>query len=107
MVDMIFEPCANCTTFIQKFHYIDSLTDVGFGGILGLLFLLIIGSALFLMMKAYSAEKGFAVSMLITGILGIMFAIIGLVTDKTIYIFIILLVIALFLLFRSNDSPGY
>lgn len=104
-MDLIFPPCNNCTTFFQRILYIDSLTDVGFGGILGILFMLIIGSVLFLTMKAFQFEKAFAVSMLITSFLGIFISLMGLLSNKIIYLFIILLVISLYLLFKSDDYP--
>lgn len=107
-MSLIFEPCSNCTTFIQKLLYADSLTDVGQGGMLGLIFLIVIGSVLFLMMKGWEFEKGFATSMFITSFLGILLSIMGLVSNKIIYLFIILLVVSVFLLFKSNDSSaGY
>lgn len=101
--DLVFPPCSNCTTLIQQIQYLDSLTDVGFGGILGIVFLLVIGGVLFLMQKAFAVEKAFAVSMFITSFIGFLLAAMDLVASKIIYLCLTTLVISIFLLTRSQD----
>lgn len=107
MVDLVFPPPTNATTLIQKIQYIDSLTDVGFGGILGMVFLIIIFGALFLMQKAFAIEKAFAVSMFITSVLSIILAGFGFVADKIIYIGITALVVSLFMLIHRESQGGF
>lgn len=105
LVDLVFPPPQNATTFIQKLQYLDSLTDVGFGGVLGMSFLLIIFGALFLMQKAFAVEKALAVSLLITSVLSILLSSFGFVSDKIIYIGITALVASVFMLI-NRDSQG-
>lgn len=102
-VNLVFPECQNCTTFIQQLQYINSLTDVGYGGMLGISILLIVGFVTFLMGKAFAAEKVLSVSMLVTSFVGVMLGFMGLVNNTVIYICIMFLVVALFLLFKSND----
>lgn len=104
---LIFPACSNCTTFIQQIQYLDSLTDVGFGGVLGLTFLLAIGGILFLVQKAFSVEKAFAVSMFITSFFGILLGIMGLVSNNIIYVVLITLAMSIFMLLKRSDSGGF
>lgn len=104
---LVFPPCTNCTTIIQQIQYLDSLTDVGFGGVIGLLFLLVIGGVLFLVQKAFAVEKAFAVSAFITAFMGILLAILGLVSNNILYIVLILLAISIFMLLKRSDSGGF
>ena len=97
----------NATTFPEQLEYFNSLTDTGTGGILGIAILLVIGASLFGMMKAFSFDKALGVSMLITSFLGILLGILGLVDNKTIYICLILLVYALFQLFKKSKEGEF
>ena len=111
LVYQVFAHPQNVTTFQQQLCYINTLTDVGSGGMIGPLLLLLIGGVLFFMMKSYSTEKAFSVSMLITGILGIMLAAIGsfmdcgLVSSTVLTVCIILSVVGIILL--SRESAQY
>ncbi|MFW9873019.1 MAG: hypothetical protein ACFFG0_07970 [Candidatus Thorarchaeota archaeon] len=105
MTDLIFPPCDNCSTFMQKLVYINSLSDVGYGGMAGIFFLIIFASVLFLIQKSFQYEKAAGVTLFITCIVGLLFAVIGLVSSKIIYVLIILFLISLFLLFQSNEGP--
>lgn len=102
-IPFVFEACDNCTTFIQQLTYINNLTDVGFGGVIGLAIVLIVGFVTFLMSKAFAAEKSFSVTMVITSFCAIILAALGLLIDKVIYICLIFLVIGLYMLFKSNE----
>ena len=97
-------PNASDVTFISKLQYIDSLTDVGSGGILGIGIILIIFFPLFLMMKAFKMESALAVAALITAICGILVRILLPINDLIIYISIIILVGALYFLRRSSSQ---
>lgn len=104
---MVFNTCSNCTTLFQQIYYLDSLTDVGFGGFIGIAFLLVIQGVLFLVQKAFAVEKAFAVSMLITSFLGMLLAAMNLLSNKIIYLCLTLLVVAIFLLKSNKDSGGF
>lgn len=101
---MLFAKPDNATTFLKQLEYFNSLTDVGAGGVLGIVILLVIGASLFGMMKAFSYDKALGVSMLITSFLGILLAILGLVDNKIIYICLIILVFALFQLYKKSKE---
>lgn len=89
---------------MQQILYLDSLTDVGFGGVFGIAILLMIGGILFLIQKAFAVEKAFSVSMFITSFIGFLLAAMGLVSNKIIYICLTTLVISIFLLVRSSSK---
>ena len=105
--DMLFAKPDNATTFIKQIDYFNKLTDTGTGGVLGIAILLVIGASLFGMMKAFSFDKALGVSMLITSFLGVMLGILGLVDNKTIYISLILLIFALFQLFKKSKEGEF
>jgi len=103
MVDLVFDAPTNVTTFVQKIAYLDGLTDVGFGGILGVVFLLIIFGVLILMMKSFRFESVIAPASFITAFLGILIRILFPISDQIIYISIIILIIGLLYL-KNNDA---
>lgn len=101
-VNLVFPPCENCTNLVQQLHYFDSLTDVGFGGVLGIGIVLIVAGVLFLMGKAFGAEKSAPVAMMISSFIGIMLGILGILNSHVIYICLIFLVVSLFILFKGR-----
>lgn len=107
LVELVFPPPTNATTLLQKLQYFDSLTDVGFGGVLGIVFSLIIFGSLFLSMKAYAFEKALAVSMFISSILMVMFAGMGFISSKLIYLGVTMFIISLFLLLNRESQGGF
>lgn len=88
-------------TLVGFINKINSFTDVGEGGILGLFIMIVIGVPLFLMMRTYGNERAFAVSGLITSLIGLFLRIFGLISDTVFYISIILLVGSLLLLIKE------
>ena len=97
-------PNASDVTFIAKLRYIDRLTDVGSGGMLGIGILLMIFFPLFLMMKAFKMESALAVAALITAVCGILVRILLPTNDLVLYISIILFIGALYFLKRSSSQ---
>lgn len=59
------------------------------------------------MMKAFSFDKALAVSMLVTSFLGIMLSILGLLDNKILYICLIVLIFALFQLFKRSKEGEF
>ena len=106
----VFADPQNVSTFGQQLCYINSLTDVGAGPLLGTFLLILISGVLFMMMKSYSSEKAFSVSMLIAGILGIMLAAVGsysecmLVSSKVLGVCIVLAVLGVLLLIWESSK---
>ena len=107
LVEFVFPPPENATTLLQKIQYFDSLTDVGFGGVLGLVFSLIFFGSLFLTMKAFALEKALAVSLFISSILMVLIAGMGLVSSNLIYIGVTLFIISLFILINRESQGGF
>ena len=104
--EFLFAAPDNATTFTKQLDYVNNLTDVGAGGVLGLVIMLVFGGALFGIMKSFSFDKALSVAMFVTSILGIFLRILGLITDNILYISIILLVISLFMLWKGNEGGG-
>ena len=105
--DMLFVRPKNVTTFEKQLDYFNNLTDTGSGGVLGIAILLVIGGVLFGIMKAFSFDKALAVSMLVTSFLGIMLGILGLVDSGTIFICLMVLIYALFHLFKKSKEAEF
>jgi hypothetical protein len=101
MVTEIFETPGNVTTFPQQLQYFNSLTDVGFGGILGIAILILIGAVLFLMMKGFGNERAFSVTGIILGVLGLFLWIMKLINSKVFTICIIILVVGILMLIKE------
>lgn len=101
----IFDFRLNDTSTVGFLNKINSFTDVGQGGVIGIEILLIIGGALFLMMKGYSRltmTASMATSMLITATIGIFLRLMGLINDTVLTICIIILVLSIFMLMRES-----
>jgi hypothetical protein len=104
----VFAHPGNITTFGQQICYINTLTDVGSGGLIGPMMLFLIAGVLFLMIKSHSMDKAFPVSMLITSILGIMLAAIGsymecgLISSNVLTVCIILAVLGVLMLLKES-----
>lgn len=106
----VFANPQNVSTFGQQMCYINSLTDVGAGGLIGPFLLVLICGVLFLMMKSYSVERAFSTSMIITGILGVMLAAFGsymdcsFISSKVLTTCIILAVIGMLMLAKEASQ---
>jgi len=107
MVDWVFDMPSNVTTFAQKISYIDGLTDVGFGGMIGIGIILVIFFSLNMMMKAFKTETTFAVSCFITSIIGILLRVLFPFSDSIIYICIIFFVIGLLYLKKESTQGEF
>jgi len=101
MVTQIFATPGNVTTFPQQLQYFNSLTDVGFGGMLGIGILILIGAVLFLMMKGFGNERAFSVTGIIVGVLGLFLWILKLINSKVFTILMILMVVGILMLIKE------
>ena len=97
----VFDLRLTNSTLVGFLNKVNSFTDTGAGGILGIFILVVIGVPLFLMMKGYGNERALAVSGLVTAIIGLFIRIFGLINDVTFYIVIIILVGSLILLLKE------
>lgn len=100
----VFADPQNVTSFFQKIVYINSLTDVGFGGVIGLSILMVVGFGLFFMMKAFRFEGALTVSLFITSFIAVLLRIYTLINDWTLYATIILFVVSFFYLKKSSNG---
>jgi len=100
----VFDFSLNDSSIIGMLQKINSFTDVGFGGVLGIFLLIVIGGVLFLMMKSYGNERALSVTMLITSIIGLLLRLMGLITDFVFYVCIVLFVVGVILLFRESEK---
>jgi len=99
-----FPPPKNVTTFPQMIQYINGLTDVGEGGILGIIFLIVIGGMLFMMMRSYGNERAIGVTALVISILGFLLRMMDLINDYVLYICIALLILGIWLLIKESSN---
>lgn len=101
---VVFAPPNNKSSFIQQLLYANELTDVGQGGVLGIGIIFAIFAGVFLITKAFSFEKSLSAAALIASFTAFLLRILGLVSDGVFYIFLIILIISLFFLFRGSDD---
>ncbi len=100
----VFDFSMNDTSLVGMLQKINSFTNVGQGGILGIFILLVIGGVMFMMMKAYGSEKSLAVTMFVVSIIGMLLRIIGLIGDYVFYICIILFVVGVIFMMRESEK---
>lgn len=89
------------TTFTEMLNKINSFTDVGQGGILGIFILIVVFAPLWMMMRSYGNERAFAVAGLITGFIGVLLAILHLISNAVLYLCIILSAVGILLLLKE------
>lgn len=100
-MSLIFDNPQNVTTFLQQIQYINGLTDVGFGGVLGILILFILGGVLFLMMRSYGPERAIGVSTFVIGIIGILLRMLQLVNNYAVTVCVLLTVLGIYLIVKE------
>ena len=98
------DPSNNTITFLDQLTYINNLTDVGYGGVLGISIILIVGFSLFFMLKSFRFESAFAVAGFITAFVTVILRILGLVNDFVLYAMIIIFAISYILLRNANSQ---
>lgn len=100
----IFDFTVNDSSLVGLIQKINSFTDVGQGGVLGIFILLVVGGILFMMMKNYGNERALAVTMFVTSLVGMLLRLIGLIGDNVFYICLILFVLGLILLIKEAEK---
>ena len=101
MVVEVFDFTVSDSTLVGMLQKINSFTDVGQGGILGIFILIVVGGVLYLMMKGYGNEKSLAVTMFVTSIIGLLLRLLGLISDYVFYICVILFVVGIVFLLKD------
>lgn len=100
----VFAHPVNLTDFLKQVQYINSLTDVGFGGALGIIIEAIVFFSIFLLTKAYTYERSFATSMIVTSFIAVLLRIWGLLNDTILTLTLIVLVISFYFLWKESDG---
>lgn len=103
-VGEVFDFTVTDSTLIGLLQKINSFTDVGFGGILGIMILLIVGGGLLMMMRVYGNERAFAVSSIITATIAVLLRIIGLINDGTLWACIALFIVGVLYLIMEQGK---
>lgn len=101
----VFDFTVNDSSLFGLIDKINSFTDVGQGGVFGLMILLVVGGGLFLMMKGYGNERALSVSLLVTSIIGVFLRLFQWIGDSIFYICLILFVVSI--IFMIKDSEKY
>jgi len=105
MVGEVFDFTMDDSSLVGMLRHINSFTDVGQGGILGIFILVVVGGVLYLMMKNYGNEKSLSVTMFVTSIIGLFLRLLGLISDYVFYICVILFVVGV--IFLLKDAGQY
>lgn len=100
----VFDFTVQNNSLIELIKKIDSFTDVGFGGTIGIIILLVVGFSLFSMMRFFGNERAFPVAMLVTSIIGLLLRIVELVSDQVFWISVGLLIISAIMLIREQGQ---
>jgi len=99
----IFPHPSNLTTPFKSLQYINNLTDVGGGPMLGTIIYFLIVGALFMGMKSFTNDRAAAVALFIASIIGILLRIFGWLNDFAVYLSLMLLIFALFQMWKKGD----
>lgn len=99
----VFANPSNLTTPIKSLIYINNLTDVGMGPMLGTIIYFLLVGVLFMGMKSFSSDKAAAVALFISAIMAILLRIfLGMLNDMAVYLSLMLLVFSLFQLWNKD-----
>jgi len=104
MEGQVFDFTVNDSSLVGLIQKINTFTDVGQGGLLGIFILMVVGGALFLMMKGYGSEKALPVTMLVTSLIGLLLRFIGLIGDNVFYICIVLFVVGIIFMIKESEK---
>lgn len=105
LVYQVFDLRLENSTLTSMLNKVNSFTDVGQGGIMGIFILLVVFAPLFLMLRSYGNERAFGVAGLITGCMAVFIRILGLISDSVFYISIILAVVGV--IFLIKEAANY
>lgn len=83
---------------------INSFTDVGQGGILGIFILLVVGGSLILIMRERGNERAFPVAALVTSIIGVLLRIINWINDTIFWVCVALFVVGVIYLIKEQGQ---
>ena len=99
-LDLVFA-APNSTDFVGMLSYINSLTDVGQGGMFWTVMLIVFGGILFLMMKSYSTERSLGITTILVCVISWLFRLMSWVNDFVVTICTILMIFGVYLLVKE------
>jgi len=102
----VFDFNVNDSSLVGMLQKINSFTDVGKGGAIGIYILIVVGGALFFMMRGAtnSNERAFPVAALITALIGLFLRLLGLIGDQVFWVCIALLIVAVLFLIKEQGQ---
>jgi hypothetical protein len=103
-VGEVFDFTVSDSSLIGLLQKINSFTDVGQGGILGIFILVVVGGALVLMLRGYGNERAFPVAGIVISIIGIFLKILGLIIDSVLWICIAIFVVSVIYLVKEQGQ---
>lgn len=103
-VGQVFDFKVTDSTLVGLLQKINSFTDVGQGGSLGILIILVVSASLYFIMRPYGNERAMPVAMLVASIIGLFLRIMQLVGDVVFWICISLLIVSVLLLFKEQGQ---
>lgn len=103
-VGEVFDFTVTDSSLVGLIQKINSFTDVGFGGVIGIFIMILVGGVLFLMMRNYGNERAFPVAMLVVALLGLFLRVLTLVGDTVFWVSISLLIVSVLLLFKEQGQ---
>lgn len=92
------------SSLIGLLQKINSFTDVGQGGMLGIFILIVVGGALTLMLRATGNERAFPVAGIVTTIIAIFLRILGLIIDSIMWICIGIFIVSVIFLIKEQGQ---
>ena len=100
MVDVF--PTPTCEDALSCFGYVNNTTDVGMGGVIGTVMMLVMGSFMFMSMKGYGNKPALGATGLILGIFGILLRTLGWINDITLGVSIAFVIIGVWALISQQ-----
>lgn len=100
----VFDFTVTDNSLVGLLQKINSFTDVGFGGVLGILIMMIVGGSLFLMMRTYGNERAFPVALLVASLLSLLLRLLNLIGDTVFWVCIALFIISVLLLYKEQGQ---
>lgn len=104
MTTDVFDFTVTDSSLIGLLQKINSFTDVGQGGILGIFVLIVVGGSLLMMMRGFGNERSFSVTSLVLFIVAILLRIMNFITDLVLGVCVALGIIGIIYLIKEQGQ---
>ena len=101
----IFDFTMTNGTLIEMLNKINSFTDVGQGGVLGIFIMIVVTGTLYLMMSRMGRKDAFGIAMIINGVFAVLLRILSLINDYVLWISVALMVVGIY--FIHEEASNY